>query len=179
MNSAAPAGHAIYNALQTKLDKRLANGLSFQANYSWSRAENYANDPAFTEYKRTSWGRNDTNRTHVFVFSSVYNLPFGKGKTFLGHANRVLDYAVGGYTLAGQTTWESGRPFTPTYQECGADERLEYGDACALAVHTGSAVGGSRRGLGAVQPAGVRDFRRCGPQLADRPSRLLCRCVSA
>ncbi len=125
MNSAAPAGHAIYNALQTKFDKRLSNGLSFQANYSWSRAENYANDPAFTEYKRTSWGRNDTNRTHIFVFSSVYNLPFGKGKMFLGHANRVLDYAVGGYTLAGQTTWESGRPFTPTYQECGADQDLD------------------------------------------------------
>ena len=125
MGSAAPAGRATYNALQTKLDKRLSNGLSFNANYTWSKAENYANDPAFTQYKRYSWGRNDTNRTHIFVFSSVYALPFGKGKMFLGSSNRILDYVVGGYTFSGQTTWESGRPFTPTYQECGADQDLD------------------------------------------------------
>ena len=125
MNSAAPSGHATYNALQTKLDKRLSNGLSFNANYTWSKAENYANDAAFTQYKRYSWGRNDTNRAQIFVLSSVYALPFGRGKMFLDHSNRIVDYLVGGYTLAGQTTSESGRPFTPTYQECGSDQDLD------------------------------------------------------
>lgn len=125
MNSAAPDGRAIYNALQTKLDKRLSNGLSFNANYTWSKAENYANDAAFTQYRRYSWGRNDTNRAHIFVFSSVYELPFGKGRMMLNGSNRMIDYLVGGYSLAGQATWESGRPFTPTYQECGADQDLD------------------------------------------------------
>ncbi len=126
LTSASPDGRATYNALQTKLDKRFSNGLQFNANYSWSKAENFANDPAYIYYrKQYSWGRNDTNRTHIFVFSSVYTLPFGKGKMFLGNSNRLLDTLVGGYTLAGQTTWESGRPFTPTYQECGADQDLD------------------------------------------------------
>ena len=125
MTSAAPDGHAIYNALQTKLDKRTSHGLSFNANYSWSRAENYANDVAFNAYKRYSWGRNDTNRTHIFVFSSVYALPFGKGKQFLSGANTLTNEFVGGWTMGGQTTWESGRPFTPTYQECGSDQDLD------------------------------------------------------
>lgn len=125
MNSDAPSGRAIYNALQTKFDKRVSHGLSFNANYTWSRAENYANDAAFTQYKRYSWGRNDTNRTHIFVLSSVYALPFGKGKQFLTGANTLVNEFVGGWTLAGQTIWESGRPFTPTYQECGADQDLD------------------------------------------------------
>ncbi len=125
MTSAAPSGRAIYNALQAKLDKRLSGGLSFNANYTWSKAENYANDAAFAQYKRYSWGRNDTNRTHIFVFSSVYALPFGRNRMFLSHSNRLLDYVVGGYTLAGETTWESGRPFTPTYAECGQDQDLD------------------------------------------------------
>ena len=125
MSSAAPSGRAIYNGLQAKLDKRLGNGLSFNANYSWSKAENYANDAAFTQYKRYSWGRNDTNRAQIFVFSSVYSLPFGKSGKYFANANRLVDSLIGGISLAGQATWESGRPFTPTYQECGADQDLD------------------------------------------------------
>lgn len=125
MTSAAPSGHAIYNALQSKLNQRLSHGASFQANYTWSKAENYANDAAFTDYKRYSWGRNDTNRTHIFVLSGTYDLPFGKNRTFLNHTNRLVDYMVGGYTLSGDTIYESGRPFTPTYAECGSDQDLD------------------------------------------------------
>ena len=151
MTSAAPSGRAMYNALQTKLDKRFSNGLQFNANYTWSKAMNYANDATFANYKQLSWGRNDTNRTNIFVVSSVYALPFGKGKMFLGGANRLVDSLIGGYSLAGQTTWESGRPFTPTYAECGSDQDLDNnfgspgttsdcrpnGDAKAFAVSTG------------------------------------------
>ncbi len=125
INSAAPDSHATYHALQTKFDKRLSQGLSFNANYTWSKAENYANDAAYTRYRTFSFGRNDTNRAQIFVFSSVYQLPFGKNQKFLGSSNRLVNTFVGGYTLAGQTTWESGRPFTPTYQECGADQDLD------------------------------------------------------
>lgn len=125
INSAAPDSHASYHSLQTKVDKRFGRGLSFNANYVWSKAENYANDAAYTNYRRFSFGRNDTNRSQIFVFSSVYELPFGKNKMFLSNSNRLINTFVGGYTLAGQTTWESGRPFTPTYQECGADQDLD------------------------------------------------------
>ncbi len=123
----APNGRATYNALQTKFDKRLSKGLSFNANYTWSKATNFGSDAAFgiASQKHYSYGRNDTNRAHIFVFSSVYALPFGRGKQFLPNANRLMDALVGGYTLAGQTTWESGRPFTPTYAECGSDQDVD------------------------------------------------------
>jgi hypothetical protein len=126
MTDAGPVGRAVYNALQTKVDKRLSKGLSVNANYSWSSAKNYGNDAAFAQYKHlASWGRNDTNRSQILVVSSVYALPFGKGQKFLANNSRVMDLLVGGYTISGQSTWESGRPFTPTYQECGSDQDLD------------------------------------------------------
>ena len=79
-------------------------------------------DEAFAHYSRVSYGRNDTNRTNIFVLSGVYELPFGRNRMFLPGANRIVDEVIGGWQLAGQTTWESGRPFTPTYAECGQDQ---------------------------------------------------------
>jgi hypothetical protein len=125
LTSAAPTANSNYNALQTKIDKRFSNGLQFNANYTWSKAMNYANDELFANYPRLSYGRGDTNRTNVFVMSGVYALPFGRDRMFASHVNRMVDYAIGGWTLSGTSTWESGRPFTPTYGECGADEDLD------------------------------------------------------
>jgi len=125
MTSAAPNGRAIYNSLQTKLDKRFHNGLQFNANYTWSRASNFDNNEAFTNYRQVTWGRNDTNRSNIFVLSGMYELPFGKNRMFLSGVNRLENLLIGGWSLSGQTTWESGRPFTPTYAECGADQDID------------------------------------------------------
>jgi hypothetical protein len=124
MTSAAPSANARYNALQTKLDKRFAHGLQFNANYTWSKALGYANDNVFARYPRVSFGPNDTNREHVFVISGVYQLPFGKDRMFLSHSGRLMDYLVGGYSLSGSSIWQSGARFTPTYAECGLDQDL-------------------------------------------------------
>ncbi len=125
MTSAAPSANAHYHALQTKLDKRFANGLQFNANYTWSKAMNYANDSVFARYPRASYGPNDTNRTNIFVLSGVYQLPFGKDRMFLSHSGRLMDYVVGGYTISGATTYQSGAPFTPTFAECALQQDLD------------------------------------------------------
>ena len=152
IGSLSPNGRATYNALQAKFDKRLSRGLSYNANYTWSKATNFGSDAAFAldSQKHVSYGRNDTNRTHLFVLSGVYALPFGRGKQFLAGSNRIVDTLIGGFTLAGQTTWESGRPFTPTYAECGSDQDIDTnfgqsgatsdcrpnGEASAFNLHT-------------------------------------------
>jgi hypothetical protein len=125
MTSAAPSGRANYHSLQTKIDKRFAHGLSFNANYTWSKAMNYANDAAFNNYRRYSYGRNDTNRAQVFVVSGVYDLPFGKNRMFAANSNRLVNSIIGDWTLSGSSTWEAGRPFTATYGECGLDQDLD------------------------------------------------------
>ena len=125
MTSTAPSANAHYHALQTKLDKRFGHGLQFNANYTWSKAMNYANDNVFARYPRVSYGPNDTNRTSIFVLSGLYQLPFGRDRMFLSHSSRWMDYLIGGYSLSGATTYESGQPFTPTFAECGQQQDLD------------------------------------------------------
>ena len=43
-----------------------------------------------------------------------YQLPFGKGKPFLGTAHGLVNQLVGGWEFAGIVTLRSGSPFTPT-----------------------------------------------------------------
>ena len=121
---ASPNATAHYNSLQASLNKRLSYGLQFQGNYTWSKAMNYS-DPYFLFDPRLNYSRNSSNRTDVFVLNALYGLPFGKGQLLLAQANRKLEYIVGGWQLSGTTTWESGAPFTPTYNECPQDEDID------------------------------------------------------
>jgi len=124
INSTAPAARANYSSLQTTINKRFANGFQFLANYTWSKALNYG-ATYFAQNPRVEYGRTDTNRSNLFVLSGLYELPFGKGKRFLDKGNRLLNYGIGGWEIAGTTTYESGLPFTPTYTECGQDQDID------------------------------------------------------
>jgi len=48
--------------------------------------------------------------THKISVSGVYNLPVGRGRTFLGNANRIVDAAVGGWELGSSYTYITGMP---------------------------------------------------------------------
>ena len=124
ITSVAPKARSNYNSLQASIEQRFAGGLQLQANYTWSRALNYGTT-YFAHDPRVEYGPSETNRNNVFVLSGIYELPFGQNKMFANTTNRLLNYAVGGWQLAGSTTWESGLPFTPTYQECGSVEDVD------------------------------------------------------
>ena len=79
----------------------------------------------FAQNPAVEYGPNDTNRNQLFVLSGLWQLPVGKGKMVLGNSNRLLDEIIGGWQLAGTTTWEGGLPFTPTYAECGSDQDID------------------------------------------------------
>jgi hypothetical protein len=109
-----------FNALEGKIEKRFSGGLQVLAHYTWSKALNFSDD-YFAIDPRVNYGVDDNNRRHVFLISTLYELPFGRGKMFASDLPRWLDYIVGGYQLNNITTWGSGLPFTPSYGECGAD----------------------------------------------------------
>ena len=50
----------------------------------------------------------------IFNLASSYELPFGRGRQFLGTANRVLNGAVGGWRLSGNFNATSGLPLNIT-----------------------------------------------------------------
>jgi hypothetical protein len=107
-----------YNAFEVKVDKRFAQGLQFISHYTFSHANNYV-DNYYAISHGISWGPVDFARNHVFVFNTVYELPFGKGKKYMGDSSRALDYAVGGWQLSNTTNWSSGLPWTAQIGECG------------------------------------------------------------
>jgi hypothetical protein len=109
-----------YNALQVIMEKRFASGLSFNANYTWQHAT--ADDDGGTAGydKSVNYGPNSNYRNHVFIFTQVYQLPFGTGKRFGSNVGRLGDLIIGGWELNGTTNFSSGLPFTPSLASCHA-----------------------------------------------------------
>jgi hypothetical protein len=115
------SGRYRYNSLQVELRRRFADGLYFQANYTFqktltdasgvnqSRFEpNLANQAPELEYSRA-----DYDQAHVFNFNGIYELPFGKGKRFLNEGS-WLNRLVGGWQVGGILRVATGAPLTIT-----------------------------------------------------------------
>lgn len=108
-----------YNSLQVSLVKRFSSGFLFNTNYTWQKsldgqsslAEVKVQNPfdRRQDYSRSSWDIN-----HVFNFSFVYELPFGKGQKFGSNWNTAANLFLGGWTFQGITRLESGPPINVT-----------------------------------------------------------------
>lgn len=109
-----------YNSLQVVAEKRFTNGYQFLAHYTWSKALGFDSD-YFAIDPKLNYGVDNTDRKHVFVLTNLIELPFGKGKTFLGGVNGIAERIVGGWSLSAATSVESGLPFSPFYLSCGVD----------------------------------------------------------
>lgn len=112
-----------YNALQVKLDRRFTGGFLLTTAYTYGKALGYKTDGggvgSISNYLNFRWNYApvDYNRTHTFVQSYVYDLPFGKGKPFVqsGIGNRLL----GGWQVSGIMTIMSGLPLNFTASGVG------------------------------------------------------------
>lgn len=107
-----------YDALQVKVEKRFSGGLQFLGHYTYSHAFNY-DSGYFAVDPRVSYGPDDYNRNHVFVISTVYELPFGHGRKYMSDIGRAADLLIGGWQISNTTNWSGGLPFTPSIGECG------------------------------------------------------------
>jgi outer membrane receptor protein involved in Fe transport len=108
-----------YKALQIKVDHRASAGLTLNGSYTYSRA--YDNDGSYQPDLRQGYGRQDFNRDSVLILTSLYELPFGKGKHFLGNIGRGADMLLGGWQWNATMVIGSGLPFSPSYSECNSD----------------------------------------------------------
>ena len=110
-----------YSALQTKVEKRFSKGLQVLGHYTWSRALDY--DTTQYIYTRAQgFGPNNTNRNHVITVMGLWEVPVGRGRHALHDLPRTLDMLLGGWQANTVVNWMTGQPFTPSYQNCSADE---------------------------------------------------------
>jgi hypothetical protein len=113
-------GNANYHSLQTAVNKSMSKGLFVKGAYTWSKAINMSDDDGWAGLPltniesdlRRNRGLAGYDRTHMFVMSWVYELPFGKGKAM--NMNGVADKVFGGWRLNGIYSAYSGTPFTVT-----------------------------------------------------------------
>ena len=106
-----------YNSLQIKVNKRFTNGYSILTHYTRQKSTNNAGEQ-FTFDKSLNRGEADFNRENIFVFSQLFELPFGRNRKYLSGISKVADFFVGGWQFNSNTTWESGFPFNVTYEPC-------------------------------------------------------------
>jgi hypothetical protein len=107
-----------YNGLQVRLEKKLTHGLSISSNYVFSKTMSDSEGGASTG--TTSSGPQDIHNfraersladesfKHRLVTSYVYDMPFGRGRTFLNQIPKAVDLVAGGWTVAGILTLSSG-----------------------------------------------------------------------
>lgn len=108
-----------YNSLQAKLERRFSNGMSYLASYTWSHNEDNSIDPLGGGAQYRMWNiipiKDEVTNANYdvrqrFTFNGSYELPFGKGRTFLNSAPGWLDKAIGGWTTDLTFVAQSGTP---------------------------------------------------------------------
>jgi hypothetical protein len=115
-------GEQMYNSLQSKLEKRLSNGLSFLATYTWARAMDDGSNAGigggpgnFRNTQIIPLKDEFTNAIfdvrHRVTLNGFYELPFGKGKKW-AHEGGLMDYVVGGWQTSLTFVAQTGNPFT-------------------------------------------------------------------
>lgn len=103
-----------YNSMQVTLAKQLAHGYSINANYAWQQAISEATDYS-TWSRAVVRGRDSALRQQQIIVYGVFQLPLGKGKAFLSHANGFVNQLVSGYEINPVVNYSSGLPFTLSF----------------------------------------------------------------
>jgi hypothetical protein len=115
-------GISNYNSLQTTLQKRFSNGLTFQANYVWSHFLDDQDSAGWgsrggdqrrqnSQDPKANYGNSNFDIPHALKGYASYELPFGQGKTYL-HEGNIANAIAGGWRISGTFIHQSGNPFT-------------------------------------------------------------------
>jgi len=111
------AGHQ-FNSLTTEVERRMARGLQFQSSWVWARdigdleRGQLLEDP-FNRQREVSVAPDIP--THRFSTNLIYQLPWGKGRPFLGNSGRLVNAIVGGWDVSAIYSYYSGQFLTPLW----------------------------------------------------------------
>ena len=114
-------GYSNYDGMLISLRKRFSRGFQFDANYTWSHAidnqssvANAVQEGLIYDALNPDAGRGnaDFDIRHLFNANAIWELPFGRGRTYGKDMPRWLDAVAGGWSISGIFTARSGLPFT-------------------------------------------------------------------
>lgn len=106
-----------YHGLGIEAERKLAGGLYFQSAYTWARdvGDDLLGAAAIENPfdRRRERAVDQSIPAHRLTTAVIYDLPFGKGRRWLGDAHRALDLALGGWQISNVTYLQTGRFLTP------------------------------------------------------------------
>ena len=123
------SGDSNYHAAQFTLRRRFSSGLGLSMAYTFAKSiDNQSVDPVgaasggglSTTNSRTPTdirnfreerARSDFDRTQVLQAASVWEVPLGKGRRFLGSSHGIVNHIFGGWTINSIYTFMTGEPF--------------------------------------------------------------------
>jgi hypothetical protein len=117
-----------YNAVQAEVNRRFRQGLSFTGAWTTAKALGDTAGPAPASFAGETGGGRVTNsynrrgdrgdlyaiRRHRALLNLVYELPFGKGRSFMNNANAFTNAVLGGWQISSIITLQTGPFLTPT-----------------------------------------------------------------
>ena len=114
-----------YNALQTKYQRQMANGLNVLFAYTFSKTLSDAGDllsngsvGGFRAPQLPNWGiQRDMGLAafdirHALTLSGIYALPFGRGQRYMSGGSRGLEFLLGNWSTNFILTLDTGQPQT-------------------------------------------------------------------
>jgi hypothetical protein len=105
-----------YNGLQILLNRRFAQGLTFGTQYNWSHSigNSDGSKDAQSSSNNYGWlsekGDNVSDVRQSFNLSGLYDLPYGRGKSFGSNASSITDAFLGGWQLGTVFNTRTGLP---------------------------------------------------------------------
>jgi len=110
-----------YHAGTLSIRERLGTTLTMDFNYTLSHslddASGLSTAAAFGGafivnpiLQQLSYANADFDIRHLININAVWQLPFGRGRTFFSDANKVVNGIIGGWQLSGIYRWNSGLP---------------------------------------------------------------------
>jgi hypothetical protein len=109
-----------YDGLTIEFRRRLSAGLLVQASYTFGKAlsNTYASSSSVFDQPitlRNLWLKKGVTPFDIrngFKTNFIYEVPVGKGRMFLGNANKWVDAIAGGWGFNGNIRIQSGNPFS-------------------------------------------------------------------
>jgi hypothetical protein len=139
------AASSTYHAFQANLTKRMSQGLTFQAAYTWAHAIDNSSDPLTPSTGNQGFPRNsldlgaergnaDFDVRQRLVINYSWAIPLGHGHDHL--AEGAAGTIFGGWEVAGITTFSGGLPYdifsALDTAHTGQPQRAEYNPAGTL-----------------------------------------------
>jgi hypothetical protein len=165
-------GESRYNALAFEARRSFARGLTFQGHWTWaSSLSNMLN--LENPFAPLLWNRDAYTPRHRVSLNTIYDLPFGRGRTYLANAPGAVNHVLGGWTLFYLAYFQTGSFFTPRFDGADPSNTNTFG-GLPDRIGDGNLPAGERRldrwfDVGAFAPPPPGRFGNSGVNILEGP----------